>query len=63
MKEWGLEALRFASTTLELGLEFHEDAGPSFGSRHQLTVPRERYLEVYAPSGERSTQSTLGEEP
>ena len=49
VKEWGLQALRFASATLELGMEFREQAGPSFRSRDQLAVPREpNYLEVYS---------------
>ena len=65
VKEWGLHALRYVSSTLSLGLEFRESPGPSFGSKDQLAVPREpQYLEVYSdashsPGGGRSTQSTL----
>ena len=65
VKQWGLQALRYASSTMELGLEFRRDVGPSFGSKGQLAVPREpRYLELYsdashAPNGGRSTQATV----
>ena len=65
VKQWGLQALRYAGSTVELGLEFRRDAGPSFGSKDQLAVPREpRYLELYsdashAPNGGRSTQATV----
>ena len=65
VKEWGVHALKYVSSTLALGLEYREDPGPSFGTQDQLAVPREpRYLEVYSdashsPGGGRSTQSTL----
>ena len=65
VKEWGVHALKYVSSTLSLGLEFREYPGPNFGSKNQLAVPREpRYLEVYSdashsPGGGRSTQSTL----
>ena len=62
---WGIQALRYVSSTLELGLEFVADPGPLFGSHSQLSMPRnERTLELYsdashAPSGGKSIQCTV----
>ena len=63
--EWGWQALRYVAGTLDLGLEFNKDPGPSFGSEDQLSVPRgPRCLEIYtdashAPQGDKSTQCVL----
>ena len=63
--EWGMQALKYVATTLDLGLEFLANPGPAFGSHSQLSVPRlPGYLEIYsdashAPDGGRSTQSTM----
>ena len=65
VKEWGLQALKCASGTLQLGLECRRDPGPFFGARDQLASPRNHLtLEVYtdashAPGGNRSIQSTV----
>ena len=63
--EMGLQALRYASTTLGLGLEFRKVEGPSFGEEGQLSHSRSSAaLEVYAdashsPNGERSRQCVI----
>ena len=63
--EWGWQALRYAAGTLDLGLEFNRDGGPSFGSDDQLAVPRgPRCLEIHtdashAPQGDKSTECIL----
>ena len=65
VREWGIHALQYVSTTMQLGLEFRSDPGPRFGSRDQLAVPREpEYLECYSDASHgscecRSTQSTM----
>ena len=41
VKEWGIQALKYAAGTLELGLEFLQDPGPLFGSKDQLASPRD----------------------
>ena len=61
----GVQALRYASTTLDLGLEFRKVEGPSFGEEGQLSHSRSsNALEVYAdashsPNGERSRQCVI----
>ena len=63
--EIGLQALKYASTTLDLGLEFRAQEGPSFGQEGQLSHSRaSNALEVYAdashsPNGERSLQCVI----
>ena len=65
VKEWGLQALKYASSTIQLGLEFRCNPGPPFGVQDQLAAPRNHLtLEVYtdashAPGGNRSIQSTV----
>ena len=63
--ETGLQVLAYVRQTLDLGLEFPIDVGPTFGSHGQLSLPRNKgVLEVYsdsshAPQGGRSMQSTV----
>ena len=63
--EMGIQALRYATTTLDLGLEFRKQQGPSFGHEGQLSHSRaSSALEVYAdashsPNGERSLQCVI----
>ena len=63
--DMGVQALRYASTTLDLGLEFRRVEGPSFGEEGQLSHSRSsNVLEVYAdashsPNGERSRQCVI----
>ena len=63
--EMGLQALRYASTTLDLGLEYRRVEGPSFGVEGQLPLSRSsNALEVYSdashsPQGERSRQCVV----
>ena len=58
----GHQALRYSATTLELGLEYRQVEGPSFGSEGQRSHSRSSNApEVYAdashaPQGERSRQ-------
>ena len=60
--EMGIQALKYASGTLDLGLEFRRVDEPFFGSEGQLSHSRSsNALEIYAdashsPNGERSRQ-------
>ena len=65
VKDWGIQALKYAAGTLELGLEFRSDSGLLLGQQDQLALPRDIHaLEAYsdashAPSGGRSVQGTI----
>ena len=63
--EWGLQALRYASTVMDLGLEFKLNPGPWFGQEGQLALPRDgSAIEMYsdashAVNGGRSSQCII----
>ena len=63
--EMGIQALKYASNTLDLGLEFRQVNEPYFGSEGQLSHSRSsNALEIYAdashsPGGERSRQCVI----
>ena len=63
--QWGMQALKYVASTLDLGLEYRRDPGPLFGLKDQLSSPRDcKSLEVYsdashAPAGNRSMQCTV----
>ena len=63
--EMGVQALKYASNTLDLGLEFRQLNEPYFGSEGQLSHSRSsNALEIYAdashsPGGERSRQCVI----
>ena len=65
VREWGMQALRYVSTVMGLGLEFRKDPGPLFGHQSQLALPRDGgSLEVYSdashsPGGDRSLQCII----
>ena len=63
--DMGVQALKYASSTLDLGLEYKCIEGPSFGLEGQLSHSRSsNALEVYSdashsPNGERSRQCVV----
>ena len=65
VKEWGMQALRYVGTVMDLGLEFKRDPGPLFGHESQLALPRDgESLEIYSdashsPGGDRSLQCII----
>ena len=63
--EWGMQALRYVSTVMDLGLEFKLHPGPWFGQEGQLALPRDgSAIEMYsdashAVNGGRSSQCII----